>query len=97
MDKAEIFKDFEEDFGDMETMHHYKINAQGKVVELHLHHAESCYLWFFPKEICDLENLEVIRLPNNRIEVIPECVTKLNFLIDLSNNTDIGFNLVFNI
>ena len=41
-----------------------------------------------------MEDIEVIRFPNNSIEVIPECVTKLKFLrvLDVSNNTDLGFN-----
>ncbi len=87
LDKSELYEDLDKDQGDMWPLHHYKINENGKVIELHLHHGESIFLTFFPDYLCLLESLEVIRFPNNLIETIPECITDLKSLrtLELSN------------
>ncbi|MFX1324236.1 MAG: leucine-rich repeat domain-containing protein [Promethearchaeota archaeon] len=87
LEKAEIYEILEEDFDDMQVMRHFKIINEGKVVELHLHFAEAINLTVFPRQLCSLDELEVIRFPNNLIEEIPECITKLKSLrvLDLSN------------
>ncbi len=87
LEKAEIHKKLEEDFDDMGIMHHFKIDNEGRVIELHLHAAEAIYLTIFPEFLCSLENLEVIRFPNNCIEDIPEYIVKLKSLrvFDVSN------------
>ena len=72
---------------DMHWMFHYKINSDGRVIELHIHHAEMIFLTLFPRILCSLDQLEVIRFPNNYIEKIPECITNLKRLkvLDVSN------------
>jgi leucine-rich repeat protein SHOC2 len=87
LDKSEITEDLDKDQGDMWPLHHYKINRNGKVIELHLHHGNSVYLTLFPEYLCTLDCLEVIRFPNNLIETIPECITNLKSLraLELSN------------
>lgn len=84
---AKIDKDLDENQDDMHSMFHYKINGDGRVIELHIHQTETIYLTLFPKIICSLDRLEVIRFPNNCIETIPECITNLKKLkvLDVSN------------
>lgn len=85
--QTNIFTNLDENQDDMHWMSHFKINSDGRVIELHIHQTESIYLTIFPKILCSLKQLEVIRFPNNCIEIIPECITKLKFLrvLDVSN------------
>jgi len=84
---TKIYTNLDENQDDMHWMGHFKINNDGRVIELHIHQAESIYLTLFPKILCTLEQLEVIRFPNNCIETIPECITNLKLLkvLDVSN------------
>ena len=72
---------------DMHSMFHYKINSDGRITELHIHHADTILLTLFPYILSSLDHLEVIRFPNNGIEFIPECITNLTRLkvLELSN------------
>ena len=85
--KAPLFKNLDEIQDDMHFMCDYKIDNEGNVVELHMHHTESIFITIFPEQLCFLKELEVIRFPNNLIESIPECITNLKFLriLDVSN------------
>ena len=78
--KSESYKDLDRDQGDMWPLDHYKINENGKVIELHLHHGDQIYLTFIPDYLCSLDSLEIIRFPNNLIETIPECIINLKSL-----------------
>ena len=80
-------KKLDENRDDMHWMFHFKINRVGRVIELHIHHADTIFLTLFPKILCSLDQLEVIRFPNNSIEAIPECITNLKSLkiLDVSN------------
>ena len=78
--KSEIYKDLDRDRGDMWPLHHYKINEDGKVIELHLHDGGQIYLTFIPDYLCSLDSLEIIRFPNNLIETVPEWIINLKSL-----------------
>lgn len=82
-----LYKDLDEDRDDMHFIFDYKIDMEGHVVELHMHHTESILIAIFPEILCLLKELEVIRSPNNIIENIPECITNLKSLrvLDVSN------------
>jgi len=84
---ANINKNLDENQDDMHWMFHFKISRLGRVIELHIHQAETVFLTFFPKFLCSLDQLEVIRFPNNGIETIPECIASLKSLriLDVSN------------
>lgn len=84
--RSEIYEDLDENQDDMYPLHHFKINDNGKVIELHLHCTDAIYLSIFPDYLCLLDNLEVIRFPNNLIETIPECITNLKSLRTLELN-----------
>ncbi len=85
--QTEIYTNLDENQDDMHWMFHYKINRDRRVIELHIHHTDTTYLTLFPKLLCSLDQLEVIRFPNNYIEKIPECVANLKALraFDVSN------------
>jgi hypothetical protein len=72
---------------DMHWMFHYKINNDGRITELHIHQTETIFLTLFPKILCSLDQLEIIRFPNNFIENVPECILNLKNLreFDVSN------------
>ena len=82
-----LYKDLDEDRDDMHIMFDYKIDVGGHVVELHMHHTEYIFIAVFPKELCFLNELEVVRFPQNIIEEIIECITNLKSLrvLDVSN------------
>lgn len=85
--KAEIFTDLDEDTDDMHPLFDLKLNSNGHVIELHVPFMEEKYLTLIPKMLCSLEQLEVIRFPNNSIMDIPEWISNLKFLrvLDVSN------------
>lgn len=75
------------DAGDMYDMHFFKVNKEGYITELHLHHSEMVFLTILPKMLASLNYLEVIRFPGNLIKEIPEWIVNLKFLriLDVRN------------
>lgn len=75
--------------GDLNPIwHHYRMNEKGSITEIYLEHYEFMQIVIFPHEICNLKNLEVLRLAGQRLKSIPNCITRLKKLkiLDLSFN-----------
>jgi len=85
--RAEIYTDLYDNIDDMHWMCNFKVNSDGHVIELYLHHTEEVFLTLLPKMLRSLEYLEVICFPNNLMKIIPEWITKLKLLrvLDVSN------------
>jgi len=88
LDKAEIDENLFDDVDDMHRMYFFKVNDDGHIIELYLHHTEEVYLTILPRILCSLKYLEVIFFPNNLMKKIPECITNLKFLrvLDVRNS-----------
>lgn len=87
--KAEIDENVFKDGDDMYWMCNFKVNNEGHIIELYLHHTEKVFLTLLPKMLCKLEYLEIICFPNNLIKEVPEWITNLRFLRDLDvSNAD---------
>lgn len=67
---------------------HYKINNNGKVTGIYLFHSQLSNLTLIPEQLCSLECLQDLELPNNDIKVIPKSIQKLTMLkrLNLRNN-----------
>ncbi|TFG04279.1 MAG: hypothetical protein EU539_11105 [Promethearchaeota archaeon] len=67
---------------------HYKINENGNIVGIYLFHSKNPYLNFIPEVIIELNHLEELELPNNKIKSIPYSLGKLDSLkrLNLRNN-----------
>ena len=87
LDRAENNEDLFDDVDDMYRMYFFKVNNDGHIIELYLHHTEEVFLTLLPKMLCSLKYLEVIYFPNNLIKIIPEWITNLKFLrvLDVRN------------
>ena len=68
-------------------MFNFKVNNDGKVIELHIHFTEEVYLTLIPKLLSSFDQLEVIRFPNNLIKNISLWIVHLQLLriLDVSN------------
>ena len=75
------------DADDMLRMYFFKVNKDGYITELHLHHSESVFLTILPRMLASLKYLEVIMFPDNLIKEIPEWIVNLKSLriLDVSN------------
>ena len=89
LDKAEIDENLFTDADDMLRMHFFKVNNDGHIIELYLHHTEEVYLTILPNMLCTLKHLEVIFFPNNLMKIIPECIVNLKSLrvLDVRNGS----------
>ncbi|GAI88608.1 unnamed protein product [marine sediment metagenome] len=69
-------------------MLHYRLNDNGRVIGIYIYYFENPLLGFFPEQICDLECLEDLFLPNNEISIIPYSIGNLKSLkyINLAYN-----------
>lgn len=87
LERAEIDENLYNDVDDMHRMYYFKVNYEGYVIELYLHHSEEVFLTLLPKMLCSLKYLEVICFPNNLMKKIPEWITNLKFLrvLDVNN------------
>lgn len=78
-----------EKLGELDAIwHHYRVNKKGSITEIYLLHDEFMHIVLFPKEICDLRNLEVLMLISQGIKTLPPCINRLKNLriLDLSIN-----------
>ena len=87
LERAENDENLYDDVNDMHRMYFFKVNNDGHVIELYLHHTEEVFLTILPNMLCSLKYLEVICFPNNLMKKIPEWITNLKFLrvLDVSN------------
>jgi len=87
LDRAETDENLFDDVDDMHRMRYFRVNSEGHIIELYLHHSEGMFLTLLPKILCSLKYLEVIYFPNNLMKEIPEWITILKFLrvLDVRN------------
>jgi len=66
----------------------YKINENGHVIGIYIFNSHLSNLTTFPNQVCSLEYLEELELPNNDIKIIPDSIGNLNNLqrLNLRNN-----------
>jgi len=87
LERIEKDEDPWQDSDDMYRMYFFKVNKDGYITELHLHHSEAIFLTILPNMLASLKYLEVIIFPDNLIKEIPKWIVNLKFLrvLDVSN------------
>jgi tetratricopeptide (TPR) repeat protein len=73
----------EEDVLSWETAFNYKINNEGYIIGIYIKD-ENIEMGIFPNQICLLDFLQELDMPETSIESIPECIGNLNSLVFLN-------------
>ncbi|MFW9895481.1 MAG: leucine-rich repeat domain-containing protein [Candidatus Thorarchaeota archaeon] len=81
-----LSKDKEFNFN-QEFFNSFKLNEQGHVTGLSIYDNKlnMPLISVIPKQICDLKHLEILIIPIDKTEVIPDCVRKLTYFEELEH------------